>query len=350
MRSCTFRLLVCFVFLVAACAVASAKSQDFIHVNILTPENPAGSALLRTPTLNGISQDQAVYRQASASYYGSAFAPPSRGKPIAKCKAPVCAPPPCAPVCKTCCVLPLRMPGQFELSTQVFFPHVRGTFQWPGTVLGVQASEVAFSDVGIPSHATLLEYSAKYQIAPRWALYYSIMPIELSGTKVAEKSFWFGQWFYPIGTQVHGKWQFTYQRVGLMFQPILNPAAAVSFYAGWTFNEQRLSINSSICGGNGSTIDRTRNMVNTGIEIQRCLRTLPNGSTFACDNKAEVIWLDGAFGYDIQAGMRFSVPLGYGRWGYAKGGYRLLNFNEDRDDLRLDSSFEGGFVEGGIIF
>ncbi len=91
-------------------------------------------------------------------------------------------------------------------------------------------------------------------------------------------------------------------------------------------------------------------MVNTGAEFQRCLRTLPNGATLACDNKAEVIWLDGTIGVDVQAGMRFSVPLGAGRWGYAKGGYRFLNFNESRDDLKLDSSFEGGFVEGGVIF
>jgi hypothetical protein len=44
------------------------------------------------------------------------------------------------------------------------------------------------------------------------------------------------------------------------------------------------------------------------------------------------------------------VPMNCGRWGFARGGYRLINFTENRNDLRLDIGLEGGFVEGGLIF
>jgi hypothetical protein len=48
--------------------------------------------------------------------------------------------------------------------------------------------------------------------------------------------------------------------------------------------------------------------------------------------------------------VRFSVPMGAGRWGYARGGYRYLSLAEDRTDFRLDATLEGGFVEAGLIF
>ena len=44
--------------------------------------------------------------------------------------------------------------------------------------------------------------------------------------------------------------------------------------------------------------------------------------------------------------MQFSVPMNSGRWGYAKGGYRFINFKEDRTDLRLDTYLEGGICRG----
>ncbi len=39
-----------------------------------------------------------------------------------------------------------------------------------------------------------------------------------------------------------------------------------------------------------------------------------------------------------------------GSLGYAKGGYMYINFQEDRNDLRLDTTLEGAFVEAGLIF
>jgi hypothetical protein len=48
--------------------------------------------------------------------------------------------------------------------------------------------------------------------------------------------------------------------------------------------------------------------------------------------------------------LRFSVPLNSGRWGFVRGGYRLLNFYENRTDLKMDVNMEGGFAEAGLIF
>jgi hypothetical protein len=351
MRSCPFTVMVCLIFSVVSVGLADAESHDFIHVNVITPHNTSDGHILGSNFRKAVSSEPVLFKQASARRVGPTYAPPLMASPIMKCKPPLCPPrPACAPVCRTCCMLPLRCAGQWELGTQVFFAQIRGTFQFPGVVSGVPASEVTFHDVGIDPTATLLEYSATYQFAPRWAVYYSIMPIELDGSRTAERSFWYGLWFYPAGTRINATWKFTYQRLGLMYQPILNPQVQVSLFTGWTFNDQQLRLRSEICAGQGSTLNRTRNMVNSGIQVQKCLRTLPNGATLACDNRAEIIWLDGTVGEDIQAGMRFSVPLGFGRWGYARGGYRYLNFTESRDDLRLDSTFQGGFVEGGVIF
>ncbi len=206
-------------------------------------------------------------------------------------------------------------------------------------------------DLGIPSHQTLLEYSAYYQIRPSWAVFYSVMPISLEGTTIPNRTIYFGQIPIPAFIPVNTKWDFLYQRVGLIYQPILTCNASVSIYNSWLFNDQRLRVNNSVCPLSSCTaLDRTRNMVMSGINIQKCIRTMCNGGTLSCDNRVGIGYLDGTFALDVQAGFRFSVPMNCGRWGFARGGYRLINFTENRTDLRLDTTLEGGFVEGGLIF
>jgi hypothetical protein len=77
---------------------------------------------------------------------------------------------------------------------------------------------------------------------------------------------------------------------------------------------------------------------------------LPNGATFSCDNRFGIGYLDDTTALDLQTGVQVNIPLGLGRWGYARGGYRYIKFDEDRDDLALNSIFEGGFAELGMIF
>ena len=224
--------------------------------------------------------------------------------------------------------------------------------RWPAQVLGIPATEADLNDdLGIPSHQTLLEYSAYYQFRPTWAVFYSVMPISLEGTTVPNRTIYFGQIPIPAFIPVNTKWDFLYQRVGLLYQPILTCSASVSIYSSWLFNDQRLKVNNTVCPLSGCTaLDRTRNMVMSGINVQKCIRTMCNGGTFSCDNRIGLGYLDGTFALDLQAGFRFSVPMNCGRWGFARGGYRLINFTENRTDLRLDIGLEGGFVEGGLIF
>jgi len=212
-------------------------------------------------------------------------------------------------------------------------------------------SDIDFTnDLGLPSFQVLLEYSARYQFAPHWAFYYSIMPIGLEADKTLDKTLYYRQWILPAGTRVHTKWDFIYQRVGLLYQPIVSCNATVSVYAGWTWNEQWIRLQSYVCNGRAAQVSRTRNMVNSGIEIQKCISTKCTGATLSCDSGVGLNYLDGVFGVDVQAGLRYSIPMGQARWGYVRGGYRYLSLGESRDDMRLDAIFDGGFVQAGLIF
>ncbi len=351
MRRCPFTVLVCLFFLILSCRVFAFQSDNFINVIIKPATNGADASGPKNLWAPGkaLSSEPVSYVQASARprigfrrYRAAQFT-----KPIVKCKVPVCAAhQPCCPKC----IVPRRMPGQWQLGIQVFFARVGGTVRSPATVFGLPTTDVDFNDdLGLPSHQTLLEYSAWYQFRPHWALFYSIMPIHLEGDHVTNRNLYFGQFIIPFGTYVHTDWDFTYQRVGLVYQPISNCNAVVSIYNSWLFNDQRLDVSSAICTGRCDRVDRTRNMVMSGIEVQKCIRTLCNGGNLSCDNRIDLGYLDGTFALDLQVGLQFTVPMG-GRWGYAKGGYRLINFTEDRNDLELNTHLEGGFVEAGLIF
>ncbi|MEW6406167.1 MAG: hypothetical protein AB1649_30650, partial [Chloroflexota bacterium] len=88
----------------------------------------------------------------------------------------------------------------------------------------------------------------------------------------------------------------------------------------------------------------------SGVDLKKCIRTMCNGGTLSCDSRAGISYLDGAIGLDVQAALRYSVPMNCGRWGYVRGGYRYLSINEDRDDLKTETNLQGGFVEFGLIF
>jgi hypothetical protein len=352
MRISPCTVLVCLSILILSVAVGAQSKQDTIDVIISPPEWRRASFSPHSQSDQGPEDWQ---QAATRPIRGIGVSPSARSfaKPIVKCKPPLCPPTgPCGIVPSPPCNLPKRMCGQWELATQVFFARTGGTVRWPAQVLGVPATEADLNDdLGIPKHQTLLEYSAFYQIRPTWAIFYSVMPISLEGTAVPTRTIYYGQVPIPANVPLHTKWDFLYQRVGLLYQPILTCNASVSIYNSWLFNPQRLSVKNTACPFSGcTTLDRTRNMVMSGINIQKCIRTLCNGGTFSCDNRVGLGYLDGTFALDVQAGCRFSVPMNCGRWGFARGGYRWINFTEDRTDLRLDTTLEGAFVEGGLIF
>jgi hypothetical protein len=352
MRRSPVTVLVCLSFLLLTHVGAGAG--EYINV-VIKPPMPQSD--LPATIAQDDPEESVSFRPASAgptlehvSYVPRRSAPP--GRSITKCKPPVCEPPlPCVPSCGPTCMLPKRMYRQWELGVQVFFANVRGTIRQGGMGGLIPLSDIDFTnDLGLPSSRVLLDYSARYQFAPHWAIFYAAMPIELEANKTLDKNLYYRQWILPYGTRVHTKWNFLYQRVGLLYQPILTCNSAVSVFAGWMFNDQWVTIKNFVCSGREATVSRTRQMATSGLEIQKCLKTKCTGATLSCDSRVGVNFLDGVFGVDVQAGLRYSVPMGPGRWGYARGGYRYLSLGESRDDLRLDAIFEGGFVEGGLIF
>ncbi len=182
MRRCPFTLLVCLFFLIVSCRAFANQSDNFINV-VINPVSDEADAP-STPSILGaaeaLSSEPAFFMQASAMRRAGlrAYRPTQLGKPIVKCAGPVCAPGPVEP-CGPKCILPRRMAGQWQLATQVFFARVKGKVRSPASVFGIPATDIDFNDdLGIPSHHTLLEYSAWYQFRPSWALFYSIMPIQ----------------------------------------------------------------------------------------------------------------------------------------------------------------------------
>jgi hypothetical protein len=361
MRRSPYMLLVCLYFCLLSLHAHAGNNQRFIRVNILPPEAGIAAPVALPAAAPAEPAEEVSFDQPADRYRMRVRAPrvsqPGFAvKPVQKCKVPVCQPgsfcAPAAPTYGPPCILPRRMPGQIELAVQTFFANIRGKIRYPATVAGIPATEIDFADdLGLPRYQVLLEYSARCQFRPNWSLSYSIMPIHLEATHTTHRTLYFGP-FFVIGpfTATRTTWDFTYQRVNLVYQAISGCNASASVYAGWLFNEQRLQMGSTVCAGRCVTVDRTRNMATSGIEIQKCIRTLCNGGTLSCDTRVGFGYLDGAFGLDVQAGLQFSVPLNCGRYGYAKGGYRVLNLKEDRDDLRLDAFFEGGFAEMGIVF
>ena len=364
MRRILFTILLCLVFVANVLPMARGDSSESIKVIIKPPAEDSRDGPRYHSTKKGQKKHVAsgsfpsgdsMFRLASAP---GLYPPPPYGfrgayKPITKCKPsprPACGSPPCGPICPTC-ILPRRMPGQWEASTQVLFARLRGTVEWSYGAGTITASDVDFNDsLGLPGHDTFLEYSGRYQLRPSWSLYYSAMPIELEGTTNPQESFTFGAWTFAAGSSVRSKWQFLYQRVGLYYHPINTPMMVVSLGGSWVFNDQRLRLNSGTCSGQGNRVDRTRNLAMTSIEVQNCVVTLPNATTLSSDNRFGIGFLDDTLLLDVQAGFQYSVPMNAGRWGFARGGYRFIDFKEDRNDLRLDTCLEGGFVELGLIF
>ncbi|MFZ5864435.1 MAG: hypothetical protein ACOYXY_00995, partial [Thermodesulfobacteriota bacterium] len=70
----------------------------------------------------------------------------------------------------------------------------------------------------------------------------------------------------------------------------------------------------------------------------------------SCDFKGGVIFLDDVEGWDIQVGMRYSIPLNCGRSGYVSGGYKFVDYKKSEQNLIWENTFEGGYLEMGLVF
>ena len=213
MKRSTVTLLVCLLFFGSVVIAFPYDNQKSINVII----NPLVDVPYESNSgLSGSNSDyvdtQSVVTSAPVPRVEPASYRPSTGYigPISKVKAPVCAPGLiCGPKPEPPCIVPRRFCRQWELSAQVFLPRLDGTLQWPGMVVGQLANGVDLTDdLGLPKHPVLGEYSAYYQLNWNWAIYYSIMPIDLKGTTTTTKSFYYGNWLVPVGPRYVLHWSF----------------------------------------------------------------------------------------------------------------------------------------------
>ena len=250
--------------------------------------------------------------------------------------------------------LPVPRAKGWELEAQVIFARIKGkvrlsnsnwgsTWTWGGT-----PDQDLNSDWGIPDHSPVGSFSVGYRFKPKWSLRYSIMPMELNGSggNLQNSGFGFGQ-----GSRV--KWQRLYQRIDLVYDPIFTYQSRVGVFAGFTRLDEKLSFGGTnwSLGNTTPTFDHQLNMGMAGVEFERCLKTTRFRNTLSCECRAGVAFLDEAFGSDLMSGLRYTIPLGAGRWGYLGAGYRYVSFKKGYSDFKqIDTSLEGGYLKMAFIF
>lgn len=251
------------------------------------------------------------------------------------------------------CVLPVVRYKGWELSAEAFYArtkgkarYVRGTyFATPDALRDVDLN----SDMGLPEHQWIGSVSAAYRFNPVWSLRYSIMPLAMSDTGATGNTFTFGNTSHFTFGNTKSKWERIYQRLGLSYGPIRSVSSRITLFGDYVRINERLSvIQPGCCGDN---MDNDLNMAMAGVEIEKCLKTSRLCNTLSVECKAGVAFGDNAIGADISTGLKYSIAMNSGRWGYVKGGYRLVTFKKKSSDFNLiDTSLEGGFVQMGFVF
>ncbi len=253
---------------------------------------------------------------------------------------------------KTCC-LPVPKNKSWEMNAEVIFARVKGKVRYirGNTAFGFQQQEHVDlnADMGVPDHWVVPEMTVNYRFRPNWSLRYSIMPMVVNGGGAVGRNFTFGNNNYSSGQHTQVKWERTLHRGGLVYDALRTHRAKVSVFGEYVRLDEKLSVVQVNCCGD--TLDNTLNMGMAGLEFERCLKTRRLRDTLSLSCKAGVAFLDEAFGSDLSTGLKYTIPLGNGRYGYLAGGYRYLTFNKGYHDLkRIDTSIEGGYLQMGFIF
>lgn len=252
------------------------------------------------------------------------------------------------------CILPMPRLKGWELNAQGFYARTRGTVRFGNTtyggfVPGNQPDLDLNSDFGIPEHQWLGSFSAKYIFHPRWAVRYSIIPMRSEATASPSRTFNFGLTVNTFGLNTKVQWERLDQRVGLVFNSIRTPSTRLGLFGDYVRMNERIRVTQVGCCS--STFDNELNLAMAGLEFERCLKTSRLLSTLSLECKAGFAFGQDAIGSDLATGLRYSIPLNNGRWGFVKGGYRYLTYKKKYSDAKLiDTTMEGGFLEAGFIF
>ena len=342
----SYTVLVCLVFL-AMIFASNAQAWDIRNAAFVKPQEEFTSP----PVLHARSGPSAQ----SAEVKGVTKVKP---KPIVKCR-----PAEVSTVATDlyglapACILPMAPERGWEMDVEALFArtkgkvrYVRGTYGYGyygyGTVPDVDLN----SNLGIPEHAVVGSFSARYHFRPRWSVRYSIMPMTMEATSQPTGTFTFGTTqSFGVGQNVKVKWERLQQNIGLAYDTIRTPTSKVTVFGEYVRINERLGAYQIGCCGDA--FDNDLNMVMAGLEMERCLRTSRLCNTLSCECKVGFACGDDAFGADISTALRYSIPLKAGRWGFIKGGYRYMTFNKKYSDFKLmDMAMEGGFVQMGFVF
>jgi hypothetical protein len=252
--------------------------------------------------------------------------------------------------------LPVARTKGWEADAEVIFARIKGKIRlsnsnwgWGWGGWGYSPDQDLNGDWGIPEHGAVGSFSLSYKFRPKWSLRYSIMPMELNGSGGSGQNYWYGG--YGQGTQV--KWQRLYHRAGLVYDPILTYRARVGVFADYVRLDEKLSFGGTAWSGwgSGASFDHQLNMGMAGLEFDRCLKIARFSETLSLECRAGVAFLDEAVGSDIMAGLKYTIPMGKGRWGSLGGGYRYVNFKKGYNEFKqIDTSVEGGYLKMAFMF
>jgi hypothetical protein len=345
--------LVCLVLFMSTCLMApawAAGPDESLEI-LLKPNQGNTSPALSVPKARAKLRTGApTMPQASIMM----LPPPPPG--ISKVKAPAW----CAPASyRPDCILPQTQPGQWEMSAQIFYGRIHGQLTWPRYSIYTawyNNVDVDLNDaLGVPKHQAFVQFSAKYQFRPNWAVRYSVLGAELNGStgwnyNNAGYLQYFGNIPLYTGNPIQSQWQHTYQRLGLIYDAVKTCKSTVSVFADWVHTDDKMNVNCAWCGYYTNTFSKGGDSAIVGLEYQQCLKTAANGGALSLDLKGGAIFLDDVEGADIQAGARYSIPLNCGRSGYVKGGYRYVELKKTQYDFVFNNAIDGGFLEFGFIF
>ncbi|MFH0825810.1 MAG: hypothetical protein V2B18_23895 [Pseudomonadota bacterium] len=352
--------LVCLLLWILAFSVGHALAED--------PEKSLEILLKPKKTADTVATQQAASEYPAAKSAGRKasakarqFIPMGPYGPITKVKPLGIVPQPVPCAYKPECLLPKPAPGQWDISAQVLFARVKSTLLFPysygyswgwGGYWGEDYATNLTDQLRLPKHMAIPQISAKYQFRPSWAVQYSVLGWNVSGGGYTEENIYFQYpyWNLGPGLPLSTKWEHAYHKLGLVYDPIRTCNSLVSLSANWVHSEDKLQVNCTTCGYGTSIWSKSGDAAMVGVQFQRCIKTASNGGTLSWDHKAGVMFMDNIEGWDVEAGMRYSVPLNSGRAGYLKGGYRYIDYKKSQNDFKFVRTLEGGFLELGMIF
>ncbi len=252
-------------------------------------------------------------------------------------------------------LLPAIKQRGWELDAQALFARAKGKATYWNNNYGyywTYQPEVDFnSAMGIPDHAVIGTFTAKYKFQPRWSVSYSIMPTAIDGGGGGSNAFQFGNLNYNSGQTLKAKWERLYQRIGLVYDPIQTPTSRIGIFADYVRLNEKVSLFQTGSGTGGSVLDNDLNMGMAGIELEKLLKVTRFSNILSLECKAGVAFGDDAVGSDLSTGLKYSVALNNGRSGFLKGGYRYLTYKKKYSDAKMiDTAMDGGFVQMGFIF